>query len=516
MQVVTPGLVAGEGFYGPSTLFGSPQTGAISAYFWGETGEIQVSAVANPGGQVLSSVILELTPTWPRAVLDALSIPADAELYILVQTTSAEVLTFYVDAVQYEPVSPANPYIDGDSYGCQWIGTPGLSSSEALAENPIFPVGGVYAEGTINIVVPGTTSVITYVTGFTTAAGSITITVVAPLCAMDDFAMYEAGDPDPAMTYVGMNNAGTSSGESTYKRIWGIFYPPVDYPVSSGANLWNRAAYMALGFGFTGIPAGAAANVTQVQAEICPLDGTADTAPAPSAYDTPRAVHVSVTPTRLNYCPNPSAEVSASGWQALGNAWVGQSTAQHYLITEQWDGQQLSNNDSSIIVETYSLSDGAEIEITDLFAGDTFIASGYIWCQNPSMTGVELVFPDGSGTVLDSGVDTSDPSGWLRPWVVFQANASVVNLGWMPLGYYGTFWIDDVLVENGSVLGTYFDGNFASPDYMWEANGTAGLSRSYYYESYALKQAVVDTIISQHVPVGIQAAAPVYLVPPTN
>lgn len=71
---------------------------------------------------------------------------------------------------------------------------------------------------------------------------------------------------------------------------------------------------------------------------------------------------------------------------------------------------------------------------------------------------------------------------------MIPSGARVTHTGW-------EMYIDDILVELGSALLPYFDGNSPGAEYLWE-NGVAN-SRSHYYRGlsglrYRLDQAVRD------------------------
>jgi len=66
------------------------------------------------------------------------------------------------------------------------------------------------------------------------------------------------------------------------------------------------------------------------------------------------------------------------------------------------------------------------------------------------------------------------------------------------------FWVDSILAEAGTVAGSYFDGNFSSPDYQFEKQGTAD-NRSYYYKDLTNKLSRVNRIIPQYAPLGTTA-----------
>lgn len=524
MKVNTTGILNLQGFFGPVAQFTSASLGSLSFYISGPTGQVQVSAVYNPGGNILDTQTIQLTTAWQRVEFSNLNVPLNDFLYFIVETPFPQDITFYVDAIQYEMVPTPSSYIDGDTYGCVWDGTAGLSSSTMEVQNPIVAHGGMFLEGLGRIIDQGEIFPVSD-SGDMLMSGAVTVSVTDPVCALDDFGVWELTDLDPAMTYVGFNNANTSSGHTGYARLWSIFYPPLDYPVSDGTLAWPRAAYMASGYEFVNVPAGAGANITNHQAEMSPLAGSTglDVTPAPSNYDTARAIHTIVKPTRLNFCPNPSFEVSTANWSAVGSATISQDGTVSFGNIGEWDGHIFSAGNKSGKASVASGTGGMSISVSNLIAGDTYIFSAYV---KPG-AGINDIQLTGSGAQSASvnttlnGLGNLDTTNWYRPFMIFTATASTVNLfiqavpGSAP-AYPLTFNVDAVLVEAGEILGTYFDGDFESPEYGWETGGTAGLTRSYYYLALEVGQAVVDDILERHTPLGITAAAPLYFTPYTQ
>lgn len=513
MQVTTPGTHTGEGFFGPqSVAFGSTGIACVSFAVAGNTGTVQVSAVTNPGGIILSTITVPLTTEWTRYEIDSLTVASGDTLYILVETGSPEALTFKVDAIQYELAATSKGYIDGDQPSCIWTGTRGLSSSFQQYQYPLNLSGGVKAEGTLTVIIPGEVFDVDDLVGDILSGGTLTATVGSPAAAFDDFALFELTDLDPAMTYVGWNNASKNTGQTSYNRNWAEFYPPLDYPASDGTLMWPRAAYGAMGFELVNIPASQAQNLTLMQMEKSPLVGSTglDQTPGPSAYDTPRSIHLLVKPARLNYCPNPSFETSLSGWTAVASATISRDT------TAGISPAAAVTDVATMKVIAASAGQGATVSLTNLIVGDTFIAS--IWVKaSTNLSDLQISAAGVSGGIDGAVPGVALPAGWYQSTVTFVPNASTVALTISPLSVTGsvTANVDTCLVEAGDIVNPYFDANFGA-DYLWETGGTANLTRSYYYPEYQFNQKVISDILSQHAPVGTTPNIPTYALPPTQ
>lgn len=569
LQVVTPGSIPGEGISTPVASITASTVGSASLYLYGETGVLTVQAVQNPGGQVLGAVQVQLDGSdWVRAELDGLAMSQDDDFQVIVATTTPQALTFLVDAVQYEPSSPAHPYVDGDSQYGAWTGPPGLSASYQEFQNPASLDGGMTLDGTIDVIAQGEVFVIAGlidgemdmsgqshpmaavsspsrtvippavdpgVPGLPweiAGGGSISgTTVVSAVGALGMFGVWQTGtDPDPAMTLIGYNNAGTKNASQTatsWSRLFGTFTPPQQVLDSSGRAMWQSAAYMAAGFRIASqavwsSSAPNAVNFAEVQVEKTPV-----TQQGPSAYQRPRALSAIVKPTRMNYATNPGfAANSSAGWTAIGSAAVS-------VVSGGYQGSY------SLQVTVSGAGQGVYLTVPDLILGDTYIASAYVKAVTSNITDVEMTIGNGAtsanptgypygtsgyGTGPYGGIDSSSASmttgTWAyRPWTAFQATQSTCFLSFSPVlisggSYPATFLIDCVLIEPGEVLNPYGDGS--TDGWEWELGGTPGLSRSYYYERLAPGANAVGQVLQQHIPLGLTAYAPQFAVPPTQ
>jgi hypothetical protein len=278
-----------------------------------------------------------------------------------------------------------------------------------------------------------------------------------------------------------------------------------------------------MGWEFVNVVAGAAQNMTWAQVEMMPLSGTTDPDPVPSAYDPSRSIHVTVKPTRLNYCPNPSFEVSTAGWYGVGDTpTLTQDSTVFFPLGGEWDGQALGINYYScrVNVPGGTGAGGIAISIPDLNTGYYYTASAQVMpgagLQDLSLTAASSASAPVNTSTEGAALSTTT---WYEPVVTFQAPASTVTLTLqgIPQGSGAfEFWVDLVLVEVGDIAGSYFDGDFSNPDYQWEAGQTVGLSRSYYYENYAIQQATIVDIMNEHIPLGITYSLPLYGVPPSQ
>ena len=529
MKVVTSGSAAGQGFTTPSATVPSTATGSMSFHIMGSTGTLTISAISGSVPTVIASTNITLSGgDYQRVTLAGLPLTSGQAMYLLVQTNSPEALTFWVDAFQYEMNATPHPYIDGSFPNCTWNGTPGASSSFQAFQFPSGSIGGLLLSGQATPVVEGEifqTSALGTLRLSGTDTGTLTVN---PAGALSAFGIWTTADFDPAVSYAAWSNAQSSSGSAAWNRIYGTFYPPQQVLGSSGKAIWNRAAFAAPGLTFKSMLNNGQQVSADFQWERAPV--VPGSSPAPTTWQPPRQISSTIKPTRMNFCPNPSMEISAAGWTAIGSAGLTQDSS----IT-------MVQGTHGLKVTIHASTDGAYIMIPDLIVGDAYAVSAYVQggagledvtmaCSGASVSSANLGIPYGGdlthgygggpyGGVEATGADMPT-SQWFRPFTTFTARASTVCLSFQiiaggDISYPTAFWVDAVLLETGELLKDYFDGGFGT-DYSWEGGGTPGLTRSYYYQRQNVSAGAVSTALATHTPLGISATSPAYSSPYTQ
>lgn len=537
--VTCPGEQVGEGCILPGGVIPGSSTCAASCHLTG-SGTVTVYAVTNPGGTIVASTQCILTGSWQRIILENINCSPGQTLYLMCKTNRTQPCQFWISGIQCEDSSPSHPYCDGDRDGCEWVnpyrGGPSLCSHQ----NPIVAdsSANTYSD-IVNILDVGERFYIESSSSTLTLSDLVYVAGPGPVAAVTDFSVAQLTDPDPAQTYVSWNNAYSNAGTSgAYDRIWSIFYPPVDYLVSNGQYLYKRAAYFAAGWWFASVPAAGSVYLTRVQSEILPVT-TGYLQPSPSSFDPPRAIHPLIKPDRLNYCPNPSIETSTSGWVATGSASIIQDGTVSVGDIIEHDDNMLTAGTKSLKVTVNADDDGAQITIADLITGNIYIVSAYVQAGQ-GMSDILMTIANGSASVISTGGTGYGAGGygagpyggfnpgsdmplgvWYRINCTFTATSDSEVLTFIAatsvdVSLPSDIWVDAVLIEEGELLQFYFDGNFGAgqpyPDYLWE--GTANLSRSYYYNQITLRQQAVINVLNEHIPLGISYDAPQYGVPP--
>jgi hypothetical protein len=369
--------------------------------------------------------------------------------------------------------------------------------------------GEFSVQGGLDILIPQK-HLVTPLAGQFRAQGGLKAGVNSPSSAFKDFAHYPFAGTDPAMAMIGATNGGISSGTAgNYTRPWAIFTPPMSYPVSNGGRAWSRAAYASVGFKFANMPASNQQLMDAVQLEDAPLG-----AAGPSAYTTARTLQVVVKPTRLNYAQNPNFESGRSGYGTTGSSTLAMDTL-------CWQGTQ----SMKVTVPAGATSDsGSAFQVTGLIPGRQYVMSARVAIA----LGCGSIAPwssvrQGVSVSYAQAANTMDPARprWRTVSVAFTATASPIYLGMnvvattMTPAVASLFWIDGILVEEGTSLRPYFDGSMGT-DYLWETGGTANLARSYYYQNRIERGYLVTTLLNENTPLGITPSVPTYAVLPTQ
>lgn len=541
LQVSTPGVNPNEGVILPPGTALASGAGAVSFYLTGATptasGTLNVFAIDTTSSTTIGSAVVSFGPTvgWQRVVINGVLLVAGHNIAVYVETASAQQTTFQIDAVQYEPSLPLNggalptPYIDGDQLFGTWIGTQQESASYKLYQNMIAATGPIKTSGYGSLLQQGAifsvvnsdpangpTQIIggvdlsgqTFqgIDGPITGIGGVVlttgITVLLLAAGLNDFAIFEqATDVDPAISLVGYNNAGISTGTNTagnagYTRPFSTFSAPVAYvQPSTGKNLWNTAAYFSVGYQLGSLAAGVSQNITHVQAETVPGTGSPV---VPSAYVRPRALTATLAPSRLNYVPNPSFETSTASWAADAGTVTLSRVAGGAITGSSWSGQAV----------TTAANTGIYVSVPFLIVGETYTASMYVKnTTNASPNTGKLQVGTANATV------SMPQNTWVRVSLTFTAVNSNILLDIQALNT-GTFLVDGVMLEVGGALNAYADGGFSG--WNWENPANANLTRSYYYIRGNIAYAAVQSVLSDHLPLGLSAYAPVYNSPPTQ
>lgn len=212
---------------------------------------------------------------------------------------------------------------------------------------------------------------------------------------------------------------------------------------------------------------------------------------------------------RRNYATNPSFEVNTTGWTPVGTSSINRSTtraqvgASSGLVTFGAGG---------------GAGQGASIAATGLSVGQQYTASAWMWVPAASMSASPALWLFSGGPVIATVVPTADT--WVRVSITWTATSSthtvgVLNGATATAGQ--TAYIDGLLVERASSVGTYFDGattdsgsstTLGSTIYDWTGAAHASQSvQSLVIEAFTITATVEPGHVPQRVRIDVVAAA---------
>jgi hypothetical protein len=120
LKVATNGSAINEGiYYRVTALAGISDPITVSVYLRG-TGSVRIRLIDYPVGQEFASQPVTLrTDRWTRLSVTG-RITGSNDVRLIVETTSARAVTFYVDGAQLERKAYVTTYCDGEQEGCRW------------------------------------------------------------------------------------------------------------------------------------------------------------------------------------------------------------------------------------------------------------------------------------------------------------------------------------------------------------------------------------------------------------
>jgi hypothetical protein len=266
-------------------------------------------------------------------------------------------------------------------------------------------------------------------------------------------------------------------------------------------------------------------------------------------YQEPNTQIVTVKPDRLNYMYNGGFHTGFGDWSTFLLGVSGSPLPN----SQSWDGTTGHQVPGSMKVTmnvpsgTFAGSNGARLGpgtyayypgsgnnnplIEGLKPGHTYTFSAYI-LQGPNCPDVYMKISDANfvGTsYISVNAAKQNPAniesgGWVRvsttytippntgpTFQIWFTNLVTDIFTYAPF----TYWIDDILVEEGNQLLPYFDGNTGGTDYQWEASPKSGsFGYSFFYKDFTNKSNRLATAINQVLPVGSNVIFK-YAQPPT-
>lgn len=168
---------------------------------------------------------------------------------------------------------------------------------------------------------------------------------------------------------------------------------------------------------------------------------------------------------RVNYIPNPSFEVDLTGWDELTGATVTRVTSQSVngsaaaqVVTTAASGFQWGNAalGGKIAYDKQGSYYASAYVKADAGAGSSVYSVRYYEYESDLSTSTV-----GSGVLGATTIVAAD--GWVRiggTWTrTTAANNVIIRVFSTNIASGHTFYVDSVMMEHSSTLGTYFDGD---------------------------------------------------------
>lgn len=247
---------------------------------------------------------------------------------------------------------------------------------------------------------------------------------------------------------------------------------------------------------------------------------------APTAYKPPRKLTIDIKANRVNLVHNPGLDTDRKGWGAFGTGSAPFPVSQDPSTGRQKPGSlkftvapniasysNVSSRIGSGLLFSWSTNNVGGF---GLQPNTRYVASAYVRrtleCPPVSLT---FGYPAIEGVLNTTDALASHPEliegDWIRLWGAFRTDTTDGNLS-VSLGINtadvtasgmpATFWVDDVLYEQGDQLQPYFDGNSPGSDFLWA--GTPGYSSSHYYREFRANAYRLNDIVRSRVPYGTQ------------
>ncbi|MFJ1700385.1 hypothetical protein ACIOHC_35940 [Streptomyces sp. NPDC088252] len=246
----------------------------------------------------------------------------------------------------------------------------------------------------------------------------------------------------------------------------------------------------------------------------------------PTDYVSPRKLTIDIKANRVNLVNNPSIASATAGWGTGGYGTM--------PFPGSYDGTQ-----GRLKPGAYKFSTPADLTpytpSAIMSAGlltnwSTSSVGGFGW--KPSTIYTSSVYvklgPNCPNLTLEAGyapidgVLTTDAARaehpelidgeWIRLWATYMTGPGENGLISLSVtlktaevqatGSGALFWIDDALIEEGSTVGEYFDGNSPGADFLWA--GTENFSSSHYYQGFRSNAYRLNDIAKSALPHGTQ------------
>lgn len=241
--------------------------------------------------------------------------------------------------------------------------------------------------------------------------------------------------------------------------------------------------------------------------------------------DRPPSPNGSINAVRTNLAINPSVETNSTGWSMTAPSWTSSSLtrAENTEIpigSGQYALQVKAQKDATATERTLSLI--YQMPSNSVTGGNkySFSVPVYVTDQvNGSKGGLKMKvnWYTGSGTILSEGTPTAAFTETGMHTFIQNDITAALTASYATVIIYGEdgissdtveFWADDLLIEESTVAGSYFDGSFKGAEW----SGTSNASTSKIYSAFpAAEGESFPAIFRSNIMTGLSDPEPVNL-----
>lgn len=471
-----------------------------------------------------SATVTPASGQWAR-ISATFTLPQNADnmlIYVAQSTTGSIGDSGWVDGVMLER-GYGGAWFDGDTSGAAWAGnkTPSVSGNLLTANEASFETDVSAWLGASNCTIASTSadaavgSKSMLVTTTATTAFNFRTTRIIPVTEGIDY------------TVVASVKQGTGARNTASVGVLWVFGSKAPFGVAGGDSMyistteWRRMSTVQRApVGATGAyvyvvvsSTGAVGDTMYVDA-VGMWEGAGGDWVAPGAgaiTNLGRGLSISHGPppgtTRINLAKSPSLEASGSAAANGAGFSVAADTTTSYLGTQSYKGTVTTlGSVPSIYAVPAVITTASSYSIIN--AGSAYTSSAYVKADRAGMRAqVYNAFRDANNVVVGTSygplVNISDTS-WTRVSYTITPPANATSMfsayflndpsGTYPVGL--AYWVDAVLVEPSSTLGSWFDGNTSGAAWAGTTDGSVSvLSTAPYGASVALGRTPSDAVV---------------------
>lgn len=187
--------------------------------------------------------------------------------------------------------------------------------------------------------------------------------------------------------------------------------------------------------------------------------------------------HSSTGTSISNFSYNPGAEIDNNGYGQPNSSVVVRDTSKAYQGVASMKTTMPANTSGNVGISIYQI--GSLGGVNSLQPNSSYVASAYVYVPSGTVNPFITIQGTGRATKDDpAGNGTSLKNQWVRIYNTFTTGASgtlsifILNNATTTAGMQ--FWVDNVMISEGSSLPNYADGN--SSGWVWSGAQNASAS----------------------------------------